>query len=106
MAMPMFTLVNELAPALFSIKGDSGVLDARMQVNHLHDHVELLVAHKIISRRELDDGSYRRLAMPRIAKALLVDEDRATAKRDRVQRRQLLARGREARASKPRKIEV
>jgi hypothetical protein len=86
---------------LFESAGE-GVVEAEVWADHLTDALFLHVKHSLATRRELDNGDFRRLAWPRIRRAILGDETQS-AKYERVERRRLMARGAEARAAKPRK---
>ena len=94
-----------LLPGVYgSMGGHIGrdVLAADLSVNYQEDSIDLLVKHRFVTRREIDDQSYKRKCADRIKRALLWTEP--TAKNLRIERRRLHWRGETARKGKPRKI--
>jgi hypothetical protein len=96
------SLATALADVDVSEYAGEGVESVNVYTDHVHDKLVLSVRHVLATRRELDNGDFRRLAWPRIRRAILGDETQS-AKYERVERRRLIARGAEARAAKPRK---
>lgn len=78
------------------------VKTADLSIDYLHDTIDLHVCHRLVTRREIDDQSYKRNVADKIKRALLWAEP--TAKDLRVERRRLHWRGETARKGKPRKI--
>lgn len=79
-----------------------GVVSASASIDFAYDQLFLHVRHRLATRRDLDNGDFKRLAWPRIRRAILGDETKS-AKFERGERRRLMARGAEARVAKPRK---
>lgn len=76
-------------------------IDMAIEMNHLHDRIELRTAWTLLTRGEMDRaGSMGRIAQlvgPRIRAAVGIgDGPSLQARQIRMQRRQLIARGKEA----------
>lgn len=96
------SLLDSIIRQGMSHAGD-GVMQAEQWVDHACDRVLLNVQHVLAERRDLDNQDYRRIGV-RLRRALLVNTDPTLeAKQIRMQRRQLIARGQEAAARKPRR---
>lgn len=81
------------------------VLNAMVQEDFMHDRLELWVKHDLCSRDELHDG--QRYAVDLIAKRIgdaLGVKDPVPAKSRRVERRQLIGRGEQAKRLTPRPV--
>ncbi len=68
--LPMNVLENVrgvLLPGVFQLVGESGVRSADIFVDHVEDCLILGVSHRLVTRCEIDDGTWKRVFYPRAA---------------------------------------
>lgn len=94
-----------LLPALHGLMKWAGstVRDVSLEKNFTEDAIDLVVRHRLFTRRDVDDGTYKANFRGRVAKMICADQmpnGRALV----VERRSFLARAAKIRKTKPRKI--
>ena len=97
----MSGIAASLTRELREHKGD-GVISAAVHMDHLHDRLEIGVVHVLATRSQLERHG-NAFVGARLRQVLGIDRPQEAAKRARVERRQLMARGRDAKVTKPRK---
>lgn len=93
-----------LLPALRAAKAYAGrnVKEVDLFIDHVEDTLDLAVRHKLFSRQEIEDGSFKLSFRSRVEAAMLSAEV-PNGRRLTVERRSFLARGARIRKAKPKK---
>lgn len=94
-----------LEPAIREAMAYAGknVKNASLFVDFSEDDINLRVTHRLFSRSEIDDGSFKLSFRSRVARALQADQ-MPNGRHLVVERRSFLARAARIRKSKPKKV--